>query len=319
MNPHKLTLAPIQGITDFIFRNLFLKHFKGADEVYTPFVRLQNDGSVKKSQLKDILPENNSFGKTIPQILVNSGKDFIYLENVLNDLGYNEINLNLGCPYPMVAKRKLGSGLLPFPDLVRQLFDEVFQQTNMRISVKMRTGYLSETEILDILPVLNNYPLGRIIIHPRIGKQLYSGRADYDWFKHCMELSVHSLTYNGDIDSLSTFNLLAEYLNGINNWMIGRAAISNPFLFEEIKSGKSDSAEKKLERFAEFHNELFDSNAANLNGPGHLLNKMIGYWEYFSFLFPNPKLVYKKIKKSRTVSNYNAVIYEIFNDSLFVD
>ena len=318
MNELKLSLATIQGITDHVFRALFAKHFNGVDAVYTPFIRLQNDGTIKKSQLKDIAPENNTFISTVPQVLVNSGNDFIYLSKLLIDYGFKEINLNMGCPYPMVANRKLGSGLLPFPGMIKALFDEVFEKVNAGISVKMRTGYADRNEISEVLPVLNSYPLSEIIIHPRIGRQMYTGKADYEWFEHCKALTVHSLAYNGDIDSVATFHFLSEKLKGINSWMIGRTAISNPFIFEEIKSGKNVSSEKKMERFAEFHNGLIETYSENLSGPGHLLTKMLGFWEYFSLSFSNSKKVYKKIKKAKSVNQYNSAIYEIFNEEIYM-
>jgi len=318
MKVNKFSLAPLQGITDYRFRNVFSQHFIGLDAAYTPFIRLQNDKTIKKSQLIDILPDNNRGLNIIPQILTNEVEEFLYLSKYLFDLGYAEINWNLGCPFSMVAKKALGSGLLPFAERIEHILNKVVPQIQSKLSIKMRLGYENENDILKIMPILNQFPLTEIIVHPRVGKQMYKGVTNPDMVEKCLEISIHNIAYNGDIQSLESYNKLEKRFTKINSWMIGRAAISNPFIFEELKSGERIRISEKLERFSEFHNHLFDNYVENLSGPGHLLIKMQGLWENFSLSFSNNKKVHKRIKKAKSIGQFQAAIHEIFNGEQFI-
>ncbi len=310
----KVSLAPLQGITDYHFRNKFNEHFNGFDEAYTPFLRLDKGSEIKRSQIKDVLPENNKELRVIPQILTNSAEEFIYFSKYLFDLGYEEINWNLGCPFPLVAKRQMGSGLLPFPEKIEQILEKALPVIPAKVSIKMRLGYESENDIFSVLPILDKFPLTEIIIHSRIGKQMYKGVANFDLFEKCIDLSHHNLAYNGDIDSLETFEQLNNRFKTINSWMIGRSAISNPFLIEEIKLNKSFSTDIKLERFSAFHFDLYAQFTNTLSGSGHILSKMAHLWEYFSKSFSNSRKVYKKIKKSNTIVKFEEALHQIFNN-----
>lgn len=311
MSP-QFSLAPLQGITDYAYRNLFNKHFKGVDKFYTPFLRLLNDKSLKKKQHKDVLPENNSGINLIPQILCNNSEDFIYLVNLLSDLGYKEVNWNLGCPYPMVAKRKLGSGMLPFPDLIKSVLDESLPDIKAKISIKLRAGYEDENEIIKVLEVFNEFPISEVILHPRIGKQLYKGEANPDIIEKCKDVYLGKFAYNGDIHNIQSFERLKLRFPKINHWMIGRALISNPFLVEEILNSKSLESQEKQNRFKEFHYELSEYYKENLNGAGHLQNKMLHLWEYFWSSFTDGKKILKQIKKAKTIDKLESIFDDIF-------
>ncbi|OQY05690.1 MAG: hypothetical protein B6I20_00695 [Bacteroidetes bacterium 4572_117] len=313
----KISLAPLQGITDYHFRNAFNTHFIRIDKAYTPFLRLDK-GDIKKSQIKDVLPENNKGLHLIPQILTNSVDEFIYFSKYLSDLNYKEINWNLGCPFPMITKRQMGSGLLPFPEKIEHILEKVLDIIPTKVSIKMRLGYENDGDILKILPILDKFPLSEIIIHARVGKQMYKGKPNIEAFEKCVGLSSHNICYNGDIDSVATFDKLNKQFKNINNWMIGRPAISNPFLIEEIKEGKTISASEKLERFSSLHSYLYEQLTGNLSGPGHTLSKMTHYWEYFSKSFSNSRKVYKKIKKTNTFSKFEENIHDIFNNEEWV-
>jgi len=313
MNPI-FSLAPLQGITDYPFRNLFNKHFAGIEKYYSPFIRLQNDGSIKKTQLTDIQHNNNHKIRLIPQIMCNNPNDFIFLANILSDFGYREINWNLGCPYPMVAKRQLGSGLIPFPDKIREILDNSLPQIECEVSIKIRSGYENENEIFDVLPVLSQFPIKELIIHPRIARQMYKGNANPLIVEKCLELYSSEISYNGDIQTIESYLKLKEQFSTIHHWMIGRGLIANPFLAEEIINRKITEPALKLERFSLFHSELFDFYNEKLEGYGHVHIKMLSFWEYFASLFINSHKVYKRIKKANSLEKYNAALHEIFNN-----
>ena len=309
---NSISLAPLQGFTDHIFRTTLNEHFEGVDLYYTPFLRYENDKSIKNSRLKDILPENNKENTLIPQILCNNAADFISLSNVVAEHGYTEVNWNLGCPFPMVAKHQLGCGLLPYSELIDSILTQTYQETSLTISIKMRTGYVNHDEILKVLPILNKFPLKEIIIHPRVGKQMYKGVPNIEAFISCLHKTNHKIAYNGDIDSLETFNKLQNQFPTVNHWMIGRALIGNPFLGEAIKG--IEKGESKIKRFEHFHQSLFDKYAATLSGDTHLLNKMYYFWEYFSTSFTNSKKVLKRIKKATSIAAYQIAVMQNIRD-----
>ncbi len=308
--------SPLQGITDYKFRNSYIKYFGGIDKFFSPYIRLSNKKDVKKAQLRDILPENNKDIPLIPQIMVNSSEDFISLANMLSDYGYDEINWNLGCPSPMVTNRLLGSGLLEFPEKIDSILSESLKNISAKVSVKLRLGLSQIDDIDKIIPILNNHNLTEVIIHPRTAKQLYKGEVYLDKFKEIIKLSSHKIIYNGDITNLEYYKSNIEPISEIDNIMIGRGLISNPFLSEEIKQSVTFSAEEKKQIFRDFHDTLLFEVESSLSGDSHVLSKMTNYWEYFSLFFDNSRKVFKQIKKTKSLNKYHININEIFKNSI---
>ncbi|MGE4289943.1 MAG: tRNA dihydrouridine synthase [Salinivirgaceae bacterium] len=309
-----ISLAPLQGLTEFPFRNAIHHLIGGIDNFYSPFLRLENDGSLKSKYVKDILPENNSGTPIIPQILVNTTKDFLFLANIIEDYGYREVNWNLGCPYPMVSKRKLGSGLIPYPEEIKEILEVVIPKTKLKISIKIRAGLIEPTEIFSVLNALESLPLTEIIIHPRIAKQLYKGTADGEVFIQAQKQTAFKLAYNGDITSKADFDELLLKLPDTNHFMIGRGLIANPFLGIEIKNGTDLPESEKRQLFFLFHQEILYHFEKKLSGDAHALNKMHGYWEYWSSLFSNSRKIYKLLKKVRCLNDYNKLTSEFIKN-----
>ncbi len=307
----KISLAPLQGLTDYIFRNTFNKYFTGIDLSYSPFLRTEK-GEIKKSKLKDVLPENNKGLKLIPQVLTNNSKDFLYIVRILNDMGYDEINWNLGCPFPMVVKQDMGSGMLQYPERIKQILNEIFPIINCKLSIKMRNGYDNDKSILEILPILNDYKLTEIIIHPRTGNQMYKGSVNLDIFKQCLKISSHNISYNGDINNIENFQHFHNILPEINSIMIGRGILANPFLASQIK--ELEQPDNKKEIISKFHDSLFEQYCSALSGDSHIINKMIPLWEYLSTSFTNSKKVFKTIKKSNKLNKYELTIRDIIRN-----
>ncbi|MCK5028183.1 MAG: tRNA-dihydrouridine synthase family protein [Bacteroidales bacterium] len=304
----KILMAPIQGVTDYHFRNTYQKFFEGVDVLYSPFLRLDKDMQLKKSKLKDVLPENNVNINLVPQILTNNSAEFIYLSKQMFDLGYKHLNWNLGCPFAMVINRELGSGLLPHFDKIKGLLEKVIPVIPLKLSIKMRIGLESEDDIFKILPILDNYPISEIIIHPRTGKQMYKGEVNTDVFEKCLSLTKHKVCYNGDINTLEDFQNLKNRFENVSSWMIGRGLVTNPFLAEQIKQTVKNTHENKMSRFKEFHDALAKEYLDRLEGSSHFLNKMRIFWEYFSLSFSNSHKVYKRIKKATSVDKYNIAV-----------
>jgi tRNA-dihydrouridine synthase len=178
-----LLSSPLQGFTDFRFRNAFHKHFGGIDTFYSPYIRLNGKLEIKASYERDILPENNTTLEVIPQIITNDADEFLFVAKYVQSLGYKELNWNLGCPYPMVAKCGMGSGLISNTEKINNILDRAHSETDIIVSMKMRMGYENASEILDVFPILEKYPIKNIAIHARIGKQLYKGPVDLALFR----------------------------------------------------------------------------------------------------------------------------------------
>jgi tRNA-dihydrouridine synthase len=309
-----LLSSPLQGFTDFRFRNAFHKYFGGIDTFYSPYIKLNGKLIIKGSYERDILPENNNTLEVIPQIITNDAEEFLFVTKYVQQLGYKELNWNLGCPYPMVAKCGMGSGLISNTSQIEHILKRVHNETDIIVSMKMRMGYENPTEILDVFPILEQYPIKNIAIHARIGKQLYKGGVDLDSFQKCLDTSKQKIYYNGDITSVEKFRTMQERFPSIDHWMIGRGLIADPFLPTMIKNNTTEYPKNKLEIFEAFHDTIYQEYDAYLQGPTPIRMKMLGFWEYFSESFSNPQKTYKKIKKAGNSKNYESAVKEIFKN-----
>ncbi|MDP3312204.1 tRNA-dihydrouridine synthase [Lutibacter sp.] len=308
---YKLLSSPLQGFTDFRFRNAFNEQFGGIDTFYAPYIRLNGKLEIKPSYNRDLIPKNNVDLELIPQIITNDADEFLFVSKYVQQLGYNELNWNLGCPYPMVTKCGMGSGLINHPDKIDNILNKVHSESDIIVSIKMRLGYENSNEIICALPILNKYPLKNIAIHARLGKQLYKGNVDLDAFQCCIENTNHKLYYNGDITSVAKFNEMQERFPTIDHWMIGRGIIADPFLPSMIKNNTLEYPSNKIELFQKFHDTLYQQYSESLSGSTHILLKMYHLWEYFSILFSNSQKALKKIKKAKNIRNYDLAVKEI--------
>jgi tRNA-dihydrouridine synthase B len=305
--------SPLQGFTDFRFRNAFQRFFGGIDKYIAPYIQVNGKMEIKPATERDILPANNRSINLIPQIITKDANEFIFVAKAVQKLGYTELNWNLGCPYPMIAKRGMGSGLLSMPEKINEILTRVFAETDIQVSLKMRLGYESSQEIFHVLPVLERYRLSNITIHPRTGKQLYWGEVDLKAFKECLGLSSQIIFYNGDITSVQSFREMKERFPTINNWMIGRGLIADPFLPAMIKDDNPVFPENRLEVFSSFHDALFSSYEEALSGQKHLLMKMYSFWEFFIQSFPASQNGLKKIKKAKNISDWREAVRQIID------
>ncbi|WP_299162461.1 tRNA-dihydrouridine synthase family protein [uncultured Tenacibaculum sp.] len=308
-----LLSSPLQGFTDFRFRNAQHKYFGGIDTYYAPYIRLNGKFKIKSSYERDLLPENNTTLTVIPQVITNNPDEFLFVAKYVQSLGYKELNWNLGCPYPMVTKSGMGSGLICDPARIDEVLHKAHNETDILVSMKMRMGYENSEEILHSFPILDKYPLKNIAIHARIGKQLYKGGVDLEAFQKCIDVAKHQLYYNGDITSVESFNAMKERFPSITHFMIGRGLIADPFLPQMIKDNTTEYPKDRWKRFETFHNEIYQQYDAALSGPTPIKMKMLGFWEYFSQSFADPRKTYKKIKKAGNPKKYQAAVKEILN------
>lgn len=312
---HELILAPMQGLTDAIFRGVYFSHFSGIDEAMAPFVSTMGERRLNPARLKDLLPRNNPGEIPLtPQILGNVADDFLFLADKLVALGYDTVNWNMGCPHSKVAKKQRGSGLLPWPDLIDAFLQAVCPKMPCALSIKLRLGRHDKDEIHRLLPIFDRYPLKELILHPRTGVQMYTGEADPDAFARVLGRSNHRLVYNGDIVSQSVFDALTERFPHVRRFMIGRGVLANPFLPAEIKKERRDRSDD-LDLIRAFHDDLFGAYLQRWYGPVHVTGRMKGFWTYLSISFPEEKKEVKKILKAKNNDQYQRAVSRFFDGS----
>ena len=306
-----LYLAPLQSFTDHHFRNAYQAVLGDVDKFYAPYLKMTHSGEIKEGPKSDVLPKNNHYDPVVPQIMACCAEEFLVMANYLLELGYNEVNWNLGCPYPMVANKDLGSGILNKPEKIFKILEEVIPKSGLKVGLKMRMGYESTKDILEILPELNNFPLSEIIVHARFGKQLYNGACDLNRFAECIPLTKHKFVYNGDINAVEDFRNLKLLFPTINHWMIGRGALSNPFIFEMIQDDIDQFPEDRIDVFMQFLELLLESHLSESKNEGNILIKMKHYWEYFSNAFEYSQRCFRFVKKAKDLNEYTLALSKI--------
>jgi len=203
--------------------------------------------------------------------------------------------------------------MLPHPELIDSFLEKVIPAIPNNLSIKTRLGRNNPDEILDLMPVFNRYPLTELIIHPRTGIQMYEGLTDLNTFGKCLDMTVHAVVYNGDIVDINTFQRLSERFKSVNQWMIGRGALINPFLPAGIKAGNS-IFNNKISIFKDFHEALFNAFDELLDSPSHLMEKMKSFWDYFEQSFKNSRQVVKKIRKNKNIEQYKAIVNDFLKN-----
>ena len=304
----KFYLAPMEGITGHIYRNSYEKYFHNIDKYFTPFIVPNQSVSLKTKELKDLLPQNNKGLNIVPQILTNDADGFILTANKLKQLGYEEINLNLGCPAGTVVSKKRGSGFLAYPEELDKFLDEIYKIDNMKISIKTRLGKERADEFYKLIEIYNKYPLEEIISHPRTREDFYGNTPNLEVFKDALKLSKHSICYNGDIFTLNSYNKIINEFPEVNKVMLGRGILANPGLIGEIKN--NEFANKEIIKM--FHDEIFENYTILLNEDKNAMYRMKELWGYMSHIFTNNKKYYKKIKKAQKAIDYKNAVNSLF-------
>lgn len=309
----QLYLAPMEGITTYIFRNAYHTHFGGADKYFTPF--LANSNMTRRDE-NEILPEHNCGMTVIPQILTNRAEEFLAIARRIADLGYDTVNLNLGCPSGTVVAKKRGAGLLSNPVLLDRFLDRIYGACPLRISIKTRIGISHLSEWEDLLKIYRKYPIEELIIHPRLQQDFYNGTPHYSTYRLAVQMlddTAIPLCYNGDITSSSDPETLADELPVLPRVMIGRGVLMNPDLIGELHHTDFEASFK--ERFRAFHDEIYQGYRGIMSGDTPTLYKMKDLWNFMgkNKRFPDPGKSLKKIRKAQTCSAYDSAVSELLS------
>ena len=279
MRTPQIWLAPLHGITSYTFRNTLCRHFGGIDCFMAPFLPVQPPGKFRPKVWQDIAPANNTALPLTPQLMGNQSNYFVDTLRILNEkFGYEHFNINIGCPSSPVVRHNRGCGLMPHPDLVEQIVAAVTENTPFHLSLKMRLGLHSANEGRNILQRLNEYPLDFLVIHPRLGDDLYEGEPDLDLFGEFCHLTKHRIVYSGDVFSVEDYERLSERFPQVEAWMLGRGMLRNPFLAEEIKK---QNITDKNSRFAAFYHDLTEA-LLPIRGESGTLANLKELWHYFA-------------------------------------
>lgn len=305
----KIYAGPMEGITNYLFRNAYHRHFFGIDTYFTPFV---TGTHLSKKEKKDICKENNPDMDVVVQILSNQTDDFLSVAHIVSEeYGYDHLNLNLGCPSATVTSRKRGAGFLTVPDKLEKFLDEIFERSPVSISVKTRIGMHDASDWEDILTLYEKYPMTELIIHPRIRDVFYGGTPDLDAFDLAYQKSSHPLCYNGNLFHLEDFEKIVARFPSLPAVMIGRGLLINPFLPEEIK--KLSVPGEKTSRLKDFEEDLRETLLSKTEGGPHkVMEKMKEVWGFMAYNFEKPEKLLKKIRKAQTLDAYLSVMREVF-------
>ncbi len=295
-----LYFAPLEGITGCTYRNTHAEMFGECSAYFAPFINPSDQEKVSKKGIKDILPENNNGISLKAQVLTNSSVSFLKFVEKIKAFGFDEININLGCPSATVVRKGRGSGFLKDTDALDNFLYEIFDKSDIKISIKTRTGYFSGDEMEELIEIYNKYPLTQLIIHPRAREDFYNGMPDNDVFEKAYKMSKNKLCYNGNIFTVDDYKNIITRFPDIDGVMFGRGAIKNPALFREINGGEKITTAELIE----FSKKLSENYNKVLQSEVFTLHKLKEIWVYILWNYPEEKKTAKAIKKSRTLSDF---------------
>ena len=302
-----LYFAPLEGIGGYIYRNAQADYFEKADKYYSPFLAPNQNRSISPKEYKDIAPEHNEDIMLVPKIMANNAEIFLKAAQELEQLGYKEINLNLGCPSRTVVTKYRGAGFLAKPDALEQFLEEVYSKLNIRLSLKTRLGMEDEEEFEHLLDIYNKFPVSELIIHPRVQTDYYKNTPRMESFLNALEKSKNPVVYNGDIFNKEKYQQVMKQMD-VSGVMLGRGVLANPALFGEIRGTEKLSKE----RLWEFHERLLADYTQEMSGERNVLFKMKELWFYLAWSFTNTEKYEKKIRKAQHLSDYRLVVKQLF-------
>lgn len=310
-----LYLAPLQGYTEVEFRRAYSTVFGGIQAAVSPFIPLASGARFRLKHLHDVIPAENKSMTVIPQILGIEPDKFITLAQRLHDLGYEELNWNLGCPKRTVAAKKRGCGILPHPDLLRDILEKIIPELPLKLSIKTRLGHFKPEEFYALVKVYNDFPLHSLIVHPRTGIQQYEGDMFLDILDETTAEIKHPLVFSGDVRDRSSFLQFSGRYPQIDDWMIGRGILTNPAL-AEIILGKEGAGDLEILRSRQlyFHQELYCAIKAKFQRSQPILNKMKDYWSYFSRWFIDSEALFQKLAHCNNLDDFMDAAKRILNE-----
>ena len=295
--------APLQGVTDNVWRMAQHSVFGGVDAYYAPFMRVEH-GEVRRKDLRDVDPQRNQGITLIPQILACQPDHVLMMVDVLQQMGYNRIDINLGCPFPPIALHRKGSGMLAYPELAEEMFKALATIEGVEYSVKMRIGWDKNDQWRDILPLLDIIRPANIAVHPRTGKQQYKGELDIQQFEALLSASPWPVIYNGSLRTVEDIEQTLQRYPTLAGVMVGSGLAANPGMF---------APDASPDDYRRFHDLLVEGYTEQLNGgEAQLVRHLQDIWQ--TFLPGTNHKLFKAIRKSRTLDQYENAAAAALND-----
>ena len=303
--PGKIDCAPMEGVTRAVFRRRHHEMFGGIDRYFTPFLAPSADGVFSEKELREVLPAACAGVPTVPQLLAGRAEHFLWAAKLMKELGYEEVNLNLGCPSGTVVAKHKGSGMLADVAALDGFLNDIFeglQGENLKISVKTRIGLEDKDNWPALMAVFNRYPICDLTIHPRLRRQFYKGKPDWEAFAVGLEMAQMPICYNGDVFSVDDWDKLKARFPAVDNLMLGRGLIANPALARELRGGAPLTGAE----LRQFHDGLLEDYCACILGEVNVLHKMKELWNYWACLFPEDKKGLKEVRKAKRLTDYRS-------------
>ena len=306
-------LAPLEGVTDAVFRRIHHACFSGVHKYFIPFVSPTQNLVFTARDLAAVAPEHNTGVPAVPQLLAKDAALFNWAAGELAELGYSEVNLNLGCPSGTVVAKEKGSGLLRNPDRLEAFLANMCERSPLPVSVKTRVGIANDDEYDELLALFCRCGIAELIVHPRVQKDFYSGAPRQELYGKTLELAPFPVAYNGDIFTLGDYDALLAAYPQTRHVMIGRGIVANPALARMIRGGAGLTREE-LKRF---HDKLYESYTDNMGG--NAVFRMKEWWSYAEHAFADPPSVHRIMRKTRRADEYEAAARKIFSTESLAD
>lgn len=302
--------APMEGITGALFRRLHHQFFPGVDRYYMPFLSPTRDHVFTPRELREILPENNPDAEVIPQLLTKVPEDFLWAAGELAAMGYQTVNLNLGCPSGTVVAKGKGSGMLADPSALDAFLDAVFSRAPCAVSVKTRLGLSDPEEFGPLLEIYNRYPLAELIVHPRVQKDGYRHPVRLEAFAPILAASRHPVCFNGGLVTTQDCRDLVGRFSGICGVMIGQGLVANPALVRQIRGGPGAD----WEALRAFHEALFGGYSQLFGSAHNAMMRMKELWAYLIRLFRDSGPYAKRLRKARDPQTFSQAVDAVFQE-----
>ena len=336
----KFYLAPLEGVTGYIFRNALEEYFPGTDRYFTPFIVPDQTHALRKRELRDVLPENNQVKELVPQILTSDPVRFVETAKALAEYGYEEVNLNLGCPSGTVVAGGRGAGMLAEVEKLDCFLDQIFRDMDLRISVKTRIGIERPEEGYTLMKIYNQYPISEVIIHPRTRKEYYKGEPHLDVFSELLAMSQHPVCYNGNLFTVRDYEQFRARFPQVERVMIGRGVLADPGLMQRLKSFEhaqktgEDSGRKEngmeqprseiyrtgKQELRAFHDTIFRQYREIFDEDKNAIFHMKELWSYLVHSFEGSEPYAKKLRKTSSLNEYRCEVGNLFRAcSLYPD
>lgn len=302
--------APMEGLTDSIYRKVHHGFFPGLDAYYMPFISPTVHRCLTNREARELPPADSVSFRAVPQLMTRVPEDFLWAASVCRDRGYDEVNLNAGCPSGTVVAKKKGAGMLEDPDALDRFLDGVFAAAPVPVSVKTRLGMTDPEEFLRILEIYNQYPIKELTIHPRVRRQFYDGNVDMDMFRHALENSRNPLCFNGNLRTLREVKAFEAAFPQVDAVMVGRGLIGNPGM---LCPGR-DAGKLKT-----FHDTLLEEYIVTFCGARNAMFRMKEHWRHMILMFGNHEKLWKKLRKTTDMGEFRTIVAEIFGTLPMLD